>query len=192
MANFIRHSIALLLWCAAGGLGLAQTVSADRLAPCLACHGEQQSTTAEVPSIGGQPAYYALIQLFMFRERLRVVDVMNEAIKDFSNDDLQAFSEAIARLPAPQPVGDAGDPTRVERAKRLVTIHHCAFCHNADLFGRENVPRLAAQREDYLIKTLREYKANTRPGYDAAMANVTQPLTDGDILDLAHYLARVR
>jgi len=52
------------------------------------------------------------------------------------------------------------------------------------------VPRIAAQREDYLVKTMREYKANTRRGYDATMAEVTVPLTDQDILDLAYAIAR--
>src|SRR6266478_7206874 len=35
-----------------------------------------------------------------------------------------------------------------------------------------------------LVKALREYKSNTRPGYDASMAEVTQPISDAEILDL--------
>jgi hypothetical protein len=31
----------------------------------------------------------------------------------------------------------------------------------------DNVPRLAGQREDYLLKSLRAYKENSRRGYDA-------------------------
>jgi cytochrome c553 len=53
------------------------------------------------------------------------------------------------------------------------------------------VPRLAAQREDYLLKTLREYKAGTRPEYQPIMAEVMGPLQDQDLADLAHFLARV-
>ena len=40
------------------------------------------------------------------------------------------------------------------------------------------------------MKALREYKNNTRRGDDAAMADVMYPMTDADILDLAHFLAR--
>ena len=54
------------------------------------------------------------------------------------------------------------------------------------------MPRLAAQREDYLLKSLRDYKAAQRPGYDATMDEVVRPLTDADIVDLSHYLARFR
>ena len=39
------------------------------------------------------------------------------------------------------------------------------------LSGRENVQHIANQREDYLAKTLREYKNNSRHGYDATMAD---------------------
>jgi cytochrome c553 len=54
------------------------------------------------------------------------------------------------------------------------------------------VPRLAGQREDYLVKALRGYKDNSRRGYDASMADVIEPLTDEQMLDMAYYLARVR
>jgi cytochrome c553 len=54
------------------------------------------------------------------------------------------------------------------------------------------VPRIADQREDYLVKALRGYKDNSRRGYDATMADVTAPITDEQILDLAYYLARFR
>src|SRR5918997_5893509 len=57
----------------------------ERLAPCLACHGEQgQSANPEVPSLGGQPAFYVMVQLYMFRERLRIVEPMNEMTKGLS------------------------------------------------------------------------------------------------------------
>jgi hypothetical protein len=39
---------------------------------------------------------------------------------------------------------------------------------------------------------MRDYKSNTRRGYDAAMADVMVALTDADILDLAHFLAICR
>jgi cytochrome c553 len=60
-------------------------------------------------------------------------------------------------------------------------------CHNPDLSGRENVPRIAGQREDYLLKVLQGYKDNTRPGYDASMGKVLQPISEEDIGDLAYF-----
>jgi cytochrome c553 len=165
----------------------------ERAAPCLACHGEHgQSETENTPSLGGQQPPYALIQLFMFREKLRVFEPMNDMAKALSDDDLRAFSDFVGQLPKPKPPGDAGDPARLQRAQALVQQHHCNSCHNADFSGKDNVPRIADQREDYLLKTMREYKDNSRHGYDGTMAEVLQPVTPEQIADLAYYLARFR
>jgi cytochrome c553 len=170
----------------------AETI-AERAAPCLACHGEDgRSETENTPSLGAQQPAYALIQLFMFREKLRTFEPMNEMAKGLTDDDLRAFSEFIGKLPKPKPADDAGDAARLQRAQALVTQHHCNSCHNADFSGRDNIPRIADQREDYLQKTMQEYKDNSRHGYDATMAEVLAPVTVGQIADLAYYLARLR
>jgi cytochrome c553 len=170
----------------------AETIE-ERAAPCLACHGERgQSETENTPSLGGQQPPYALIQLFMFREKLRLFEPMNEMAKPLSDDDLRAFSDFIGKLPKPQPPADAGDPARMQRAQALVQQNRCNACHNTDFSGKDNVPRIADQREDYLLKTMREYKDNSRHGYDGTMAEVLQPVTTEQIADLAYYLARVR
>src|SRR3954453_4663978 len=162
----------------------------ERIAPCLACHGEKgQSTTENTPSLGAQQAPYALIQLFMFREKLRVFEPMNEMAKTLSDDDLRTFSDFIAKLPKPVP-GEAGEPSRMARAQAVAQQHRCNSCHNPDFSGKDNVPRIAGQREDYLVKTLTEYKNNTRNGYDDSMADVMGVVTPEQIAALAYLLAR--
>jgi cytochrome c553 len=164
----------------------------ERAVTCFACHGEHgQSEMENTPSLGGQQAPYALIQLFMFREKLRTFEPMNEMTKSFTDDDLRTFSDFIAKLPKPATPADAGDPARIARAQALVAQHRCNTCHNPDFSGKENVPRIADQREDYLAKTMREYKDNSRHGYDGTMAEVLQPVTTDQIADLAYFLARV-
>lgn len=179
----------------------AETI-AERAAPCLACHGESgQSETPGIPSLGGQPAPYLLIQLYLFREQQRasptqkddqLIQVMSEMTKGFTDDDLRNFSDFVAKLPSPKPPADTGDVARMQRASALITQHRCNNCHGLDLAGRENVPHIADQREDYLAKTLRDYKTNARHGYDGAMAEVLAPVSDEQIVDLAYYIARFR
>ena len=70
--------------------------------------------------------------------------------------------------------------------------HRCGFCHNPDMSGHDQIPRIGAQREDYLVKALREYKTGERRGYDPAMVEVAQAMTETDIADVAHYLAHWR
>jgi cytochrome c553 len=131
----------------------------QRLPACLSCHGENgRSKTPDVPSLGGQPAPYTLIQLFMFRERLRVATPMNDDTKGLSDNDLQNMATAVAKLPPPGPRPESGDPQRLARGNALAEQNHCNMCHRSDFSGQENVPRLANQREDYLLKTMRAYK----------------------------------
>jgi len=168
----------------------AQTVQ-ERLPVCLSCHGEKgQSATPEVPSLGAQQKDYVLVQLYMFREKLRKVELMNEMAKGLSDDDLRVMSESIAKLAPPAPAGGGEDAARLARAKDLVGKNRCNFCHAPNFAGQDQVPRIAGQREDYLVKTLREYKSNARHGYDPAMASVVEPLQDQDFADLAYYLSR--
>jgi cytochrome c553 len=182
-------ALALALVAASAG---AETLE-ERIAPCLACHGEKgQSETENTPSLGAQQAPYTLIQLFMFRQKLRIFEPMNEMAKALTDDDLKTFSDFIAKSPKPAPPADAGDPARMQRAAALARQHRCDACHNTDFSGKENVPRIANQREDYLARTLAEYKDNSRPGYDGSMADVMAQVTSEQIADLAYFLARVR
>ena len=85
----MRKIIVALAFVFIASSGRAETI-AERAAPCLACHGEKgQSETENTPSLGAQQAPYALVQLFMFREKLRVFEPMNETAKALSDDDLR-------------------------------------------------------------------------------------------------------
>jgi len=191
---------AILIW------ATVQAVSADtvveRARPCLDCHGDKGSSPhAVVPSLGGQPAPYLLIQLYLFREKQRastykkderMVDIMSEMTRDFTDDDLRTFSEFLSRLPAPPAPNDMPDLARMQAGRALITQHHCNSCHDLNLAGRENIPHIANQREDFLVKTMLEYRDNIRHGYDGVMASVLAPISDAQIADLAYYIARFR
>jgi len=164
-----------------------------RLAACLACHGGNgTSETPLVPSLGRQPEFFLTVQLLMFRDKLRAVAPMTEMLQGASNDELQALAAAIAKLPPPVPAAGGADPARLDRAKAVIEQNRCNFCHSGNYTGGENVPRLAGQREDYLLKALGDYKSNARRGYDASMADVLYPIGEEQLKELAYFLARQR
>ena len=117
---------------------------------------------------------------------------MNEATRGVQDAELRKIADLIAALPPPGPATEHVDAERMARGRDLAVKHRCNFCHQADFAGYNNVPRLAGQREDYLLNALRSYKDNSRYGYDALMSDVLYSLHDGDLMELAYFLARVQ
>ena len=183
-------ALAVLLASAASHGASAETAEA-RLSTCLACHGANGvAKLPGVPSLGAMPSDYVLTQLYMFREKMRVAAPMNALAEPLSDDDLRDLGDAINKLPAPQPAGEALAAADQEHASALVTRYHCNSCHGADLAGHDNIPRIAGQREEYLLKSLAAYKSGARPGYSPAMSEVSKEIRDEDIPVLARYVSR--
>src|SRR5947209_19469951 len=120
----------------------AQALTYDEKLPaCLSCHGEKGiSETPEVPSLAGMPADFTLIQLFLFRQGTRKVEIMNDLAKDMSDDDLRKFSEYFAKLPPPKAEGPAPDPQITSRPQAAIAKDHCASCPHPDLSRRKQMP----------------------------------------------------
>jgi cytochrome c553 len=165
----------------------------ERLPVCLGCHGASGvSEKPNVPSLGGQPAEYLLIQLYLFREKLRRSEMMKAMANNLTDADLHTLSDRLSLLTPPPATGAALTGQELEQGRDLVTKYRCGSCHQANLSGHDQNPRLAGQREDYLLRALRAYKSNRRPGYDPAMSDATQEVEDTDIPALAHYMSRLR
>jgi cytochrome c553 len=166
---------------------------AERLSDCLECHGKRgQSEMPDTPSVGGQPLLFLMYQLVFFRAETRRDSPMNIFAKELTDDDVRAFAEAMAKLPPPRPPNAGRDAMRFNRGKAIADAQGCGACHNPDYSGREQMPRLAAQREDYLVRSMREYKSGKRVGQAAAMPEIMHGVSEEDIVALAHYFAHLR
>ena len=165
----------------------------EKIAQCVACHGEAgQSENPDIPHIGGQPKLFVMYQLFFYREGRRASPEMNTVAKGMTDADLTALSEFVAKLPPPPQAGGDADAARYARGADVAAKRICASCHNPDYSGREQMPRLAGQREAYLLKSFKEYQAGKRIGTQAAMAEALRGLDDAQLSDLAHYLTHFR
>ena len=171
---------------------LAQTAE-QRLPTCLACHGANGMSELDgVPSLGAMPSDYVLTQLYMFREKMRIAEPMNALAEELSDDDLRELGEAVNKLPAPQPAGETLASADQDYGNALVGRYHCNSCHGADLAGQANIPRIAGQREDYLLKSLTDYKSGARRGYSPAMSEASKETKPGDIPVLARFVASLK
>ena len=160
---------------------------------CAACHGANgRSDMPGTPALAGQHSFYAITQLFLFRERRRTNEAMTAVAKQMSDADMQGFASFIGTLPpvpAPPPATPP-DPARMKKGAELAQQHKCLACHGADFAGGQQVPRIGGQREDYLQMTLREFKSGQRPGYTMAMGSALSLVTAEELDTLAYYAAR--
>ena len=160
---------------------------------CAGCHGANgRSDMPLTPVLAGQPSFYAITQLFLFREGRRSNEGMTAVAKTLTDDDMRGFSDFIGTLPpipAPPPATPP-DVARMDKARALATQHKCVFCHGADFSGGQQVPRIAGQREDYLQMSLRSFRSGTRPGYTQAMTAALSQIPVEDLDTLAYYVAR--
>jgi cytochrome c553 len=189
MRRVVRCAVAVALC----GLGLQAGAqpAAERFANCLACHGPGGvSQLPLTPSLAGQPSFYAITQLFLFREGRRSSEAMTTVAKGMSDADLRAFSDLIGKLPAPPAAVASPDAARLAQGAALAERFRCASCHGSDYAGGRQVPRLAGQREDYLAKALAEFRAGTRIGYTGAMSEAIAGVAPDDLPLLATYLAQ--
>jgi cytochrome c553 len=77
-----------------------------------------------------------------------------------------------------------------QRGEELAAQRRCRSCHAEDYNGFRAAARLSSQREDVLVKALRDFKSGQRVGSGvASMADVMFELNDADILALSRYLA---
>lgn len=160
---------------------------------CASCHGvDGKGAPNLAPSLAGQHSFYAITQLFLFKNERRTSVAMNALIKDFSNDDLRGFSDLIGKLPALSvPLNaDIPDPLRMAQGKELANKHQCMSCHGGQLSGGQQVPRLAGQHEDYLKRVLTEFRDGKRLGYTNAMNEALVGLKQDELDTLAYFIAR--
>lgn len=170
------------------GTPFAQTV-AERIQLCAACHGEDgNSRTPNVPSLAGQPEFFLVNQLFLFREGVRKVPGMSEMTKGLKDEDLVALAKHFTAL-EPKASEEKLDPALVKRGAALAEPMRCASCHLPSLAGQEQMPRLAKQRIDYLMHSMKQFRDDARSGADTQMNNVLIGVSDDDIAALAHYAA---
>jgi cytochrome c553 len=160
---------------------------------CASCHGANGRSEMEgVPVLAGQPSFYVITQLFLFREGRRANEAMTAVAKSMKDDDLRGFSEHIGTLPpvpAPAPATPP-DAARMSKGRELANQHKCVFCHGADLSGGQQVPRIAGQREEYLRAALRGFKSGSRAGYTQAMGEAVSQVSPEDLDTLAYFAAR--
>lgn len=159
---------------------------------CAGCHGESGiSQTESIPSLAGQPDQFIQWQLVFFRSGARKSEQMQPIAEAIDNEDIRNLGAYFSSLAPPKAAQD-DDPDLSKKGAQAAVGRRCASCHTDTFAGTKAVARIAAQREEYLVKALVDFKSGKRSGGGvAAMADVAYPLSEEEIEALAHYLAHL-
>ena len=176
------------MFCAASAL--AQDVEAGRAkaAVCTACHGPNgNSPSPQFPILAGQTARYLYLQLRDFQEGRRSEPTMQPFVAPLTRQDMLDLAAFFAAQ-KPRATGFKTDAARVERGRKKAEETLCTMCHLGGFKGQNEIPRVAGQHHDYVVKQMLDFRAGRRTNDAGTMASVSKTLNDQDIDDLAHLL----
>ncbi len=179
---------------AGSGNVAAQTPPAQTLQPllqlCAVCHGvDGNSKLPGSPSLAGQPKVFIENQLVMIREGLREVAQMKGLLINIKDEEFTLLATYFSEQKI-QPEAGAVDAAKRMRGAALSQRGMCGSCHLPDYSGREQMPRLAGQREDFLLASMKEFRDGRATGRDTIMAATLRGLSNADLIDMAHYFAK--
>lgn len=172
----------------------AQDIDAGRTKAqaCAACHGaDGNSAAGNYPNLAGQTWRYLYVQLKDFKEGRRKDPVMSGMAAPLSREDMIDIANFYAAQ-QPKPSSFKADDAKVALGKAKADETLCVMCHLGGFAGQNEIPRVAGQQYEYIIKQMKAFKTRTRTNDAGNMTSVAQTLSDADIENLAHYLTSLR
>jgi cytochrome c553 len=159
---------------------------------CAACHGaDGNSASGDFPNLAGQSWRYIYIQLKDYKEGRRTNPIMSAMAAPLSRQDMIDIGNYYAAQKAKPSTFKADDAKiALGRAKADETL--CSMCHLGGFAGQNEIPRVAGQQYDYIVKQMTDFKARRRTNDAGNMTSVAQTLSETDIENLAHYITSLR
>jgi cytochrome c553 len=155
---------------------------------CDACHGPNgNAVIPSNPSLARQSWRYIYIELKDFSEDRRMDPVMTPISKVLSRDEMIALANWYA---AQKPAVNQfkADSAKVLAGQKITDAVLCPMCHGGGFSGQNEVPRVAGQSREYVVKQLQDFKHKRRTNDAGNMTSVTHTLSDDDIENIAQYI----
>lgn len=161
----------------------------EKAAVCTACHGEDgKPIDKTTPIIWGQMEGYIYLQLRDFKSGARKHEQMNAIVAEMSKEDMKALASYFAAKPWPDLQQPSAPKDVAAKAIAANVSVGCTGCHLGEYQGDSTVPRLAGQQQDYLDKTMKDFRARTR-GNNPGMSDLMNAAVADDLTALAQYTA---
>ena len=186
MKNFFALMVSFLLM---NGATLAADEMPAKAAMCLGCHGVNgNSSMPGTPSLAAQNARYIYLQLRDFQEGRRENPIMSPMTAGLTRPEMQELANYFSKQKLSSK-GFKADPDKAALGKAKADETLCAMCHLGEFVGQNEIPKVAGHKFDYVVKTLKDFKAKNRTNDAGNMTSVASTLSEQDIENLGHYIA---
>ena len=164
---------------------------------CIGCHSvDGNSTNPIYPKLAGQGEAYLAKQLLDFKSSKRKEEHMTSMVEAISEKDIPNIAAFFSRQTRNT---NSKTKNKYPLGQNIYLngivnkgVIACVSCHGKQAEGKTEIkyPALAGQHADYIVKSLKEFRAATRDN-DAGqlMRNNAKPLSDAEITALANYLS---
>jgi cytochrome c553 len=164
---------------------------------CAVCHGASGGGTPDghVPRIAGQHFSVLVKQLVDYRSDRRWDPLMEymadrhllKTAQDIA--DVAAYASGIETLP--EAGVSVGSGEYLARGAEIYT-ESCVSCHGerGDGSGRQQIPRVAGQNYEYLVRQIHDAVEGRRPNFSASHIRLLKKLDYAGIMGVADFLAR--
>jgi len=170
----------------------------EKAAVCAACHGPDGNVVPGTapegeayPDLAGQTARYIYMQLRDFKAGRRKNPLMSPMAANLSKEDMWDLAEYFAQQKHTPSTFEV-DPAKATEGKKVSDAALCTMCHLGGFSGQNEVPRVAGQEYDYIVKQLRDFRERRRTNDAGNMTSVARGLTDAQIEQLGHYITGLR
>lgn len=165
---------------------------------CAVCHGDQgQSVAPDFPRLAGQNAAYVMKQLKDFASGARISPTMGDKAKQLSEEQMlaiglfyQSLRPTMTQVVDPK-LAQVGEFV-YERGNVHTSMPACVICHGTAARGTAELPRLAGQHPDYIVRQMKAFKDRTRNNDNAIMHLVADRITEMELQAVAAYLGGLK
>lgn len=168
---------------------------------CVACHGADGIGTApENPNLAGQVPGYIADQLARFKSGERENAIMLGMVANLSEQDMADLDAYYSSMEAPVGAVPEDQSVSANRGARLyrggdqsLDIAACMACHGPSGQGiPTRFPRVAGQKQSYLVSSLQAFKSGQRQSDGDIMNTISFLLTEQQMEDLAVFMHALR
>lgn len=182
-ANAVEHAVEVPAVPTPGNAAEAAAILGAKLLVCNTCHGaDGVPRNTATPVIWGQQESYLLKQLHDFDSGSRESEVMKWMATALTPAEVASAAAYFAKRSWPARTASAAS------APPPATVAVCQACHQQNLAGGLPAPRLAGQKYEYLVESMRRYAEGERTN-NPEMMNMMKALSPAEREAMARYIS---